>query len=210
MSTYKKRTPSRVYRKIYERHYGPIPKEPNGRTYQIHHIDGDHSNNSPENLKAVTVEEHYNIHYSRGDWAACHFMTSQHLSKSPEEISDLQKKRIADGTHPLAGKNNPCHQMILDGTHRFIGGELQRYHGQRLVAEGKHHLLGGKIQREVNARRLESGNHHLLGPSSNLAMLANGTHPSQSKWTCEHCHKTGTGDGNYKRWHGTRCKSLLE
>ena len=58
------------YRKIYESHFGPIPKEKNGRSYDIHHIDGNHSNNSPENLRAVTIQEHYNIHYEQEDWYA--------------------------------------------------------------------------------------------------------------------------------------------
>ena len=28
------------YRKIYEAHYGPIPKDSDGKTYEIHHLDG--------------------------------------------------------------------------------------------------------------------------------------------------------------------------
>ena len=28
------------YRKIYEKVYGPIPREDNGRSFEIHHIDG--------------------------------------------------------------------------------------------------------------------------------------------------------------------------
>ena len=59
------------YRKIYENHYGPIPKEENGRSYEIHHLDGNHHNNDPKNLKAVRIQEHYDIHYSQGDWSAC-------------------------------------------------------------------------------------------------------------------------------------------
>jgi len=61
----------KFYRKIYEQHHGPIPVESDGRTYEIHHIDGDHNNNDPGNLKAVTVKEHYNIHYAQGDYNAC-------------------------------------------------------------------------------------------------------------------------------------------
>jgi hypothetical protein len=207
MTIYKKRTPSRVYRKIYETHYGPIPKESNGRTYQIHHIDGDHSNNSPDNLKAVTVEEHYNIHYAQGDWAACHFMTSQHINKTPEEISELQNKLVREGTHPLVGKNNPCHQRIKDGTHHFLGGDIQRLHGQKKVSDGTHHLLGGDIQRMANAKRIKRGDHHLLGASANLDMLAKGKHPSQIKKICPHCGKI-CDSANFNRWHGDKCKSF--
>jgi len=28
----------KFYRKIYEQHYGPIPVDSDGRTYEIHHI----------------------------------------------------------------------------------------------------------------------------------------------------------------------------
>jgi hypothetical protein len=59
------------YRKIYEHHHGPIPKDDQGRSFHIHHIDGDHNNNDPTNLKAVSVQEHYDIHYSQQDWLAC-------------------------------------------------------------------------------------------------------------------------------------------
>jgi len=52
------------YRKIYEQYYGPIPRDEQGRSYEIHHIDGNHSNNDPTNLKCVSIQEHYDIHYS--------------------------------------------------------------------------------------------------------------------------------------------------
>ena len=57
------------YRKIYERHYGPIPKDSDGRTYEIHHVDGNHSNNKIENLRLasrshnVLNNNHKNIHF---------------------------------------------------------------------------------------------------------------------------------------------------
>lgn len=51
-----------IYRKIYESHYGPIPIDETGRTYEIHHIDGNSENNDISNLKCVSIQEHYNIH----------------------------------------------------------------------------------------------------------------------------------------------------
>ena len=44
-----------------------------------------------------------------------------------------------------------------------------------------------------------------IGPAGNLARLANGTHPSQMKKTCEHCGKTSSVS-MYARWHGENCK----
>lgn len=107
MNTY----PRINYRKIYEQHYGKIPKDNDGRTYEIHHIDGDHNNNSPENLKAVSIKEHYEIHFSQGDWGACLIMADR-MNLTPEEKSKLAKL----GNH----------QKITNGTHNFIGGDIQR------------------------------------------------------------------------------------
>jgi methionyl-tRNA synthetase len=50
------------YRKIWEQAYGPIPKDGDGRTYDIHHIDGNRKNNSIDNLICLTIEDHYKIH----------------------------------------------------------------------------------------------------------------------------------------------------
>ena len=99
MSIYRKDS---YHRKIYEDHYGPIPKDSAGRSYEIHHIDGNHENNNIDNLLCVSIQEHYNIHYySQGDFKACLIM-SKRMDISPEEKSRLAK--IAN-----AGKNNPSY-----------------------------------------------------------------------------------------------------
>lgn len=46
-----------LHRLIYEDHYGPIPKG-----MQIHHIDGDTTNNDISNLQMVSISEHNRIH----------------------------------------------------------------------------------------------------------------------------------------------------
>lgn len=110
-----------IYRKIYQEHFGSIPKEPNGRSYEIHHIDGNSSNNDPSNLKAVTIQEHYEIHRSQGDWAAC-LLVSKRLKLSPIEISEISrknaKKQFENGTHPFL---NPeiRKKSIVNGTTIF-------------------------------------------------------------------------------------------
>ena len=83
------------HRKIYKEHYGPIPKG-----MDIHHIDGNHANNDPNNLKAVTIREHYDIHYSQGDYGAA-YMVSHRLILTEEERSHIaslaSKKANAEG-----------------------------------------------------------------------------------------------------------------
>ena len=91
------------YRKIYEQVYGPIPKEPNGRKYEIHHIDGNSHNNAPENLVAVSIQEHYNIHYKQGDLAACLRIATK-MKLPAEQVSEIAKlnhlERLKNRTHP--------------------------------------------------------------------------------------------------------------
>jgi hypothetical protein len=186
------------YRKIYEDHYGPIPKEPNGRSYEIHHLDGDHNNNDPKNLVAVTLEEHYNIHYAQGDYGACYMMATQRMNRTPEEIAHIasiqQRARVADGTHHL------------------LGGVIQR----RLVKEGKHHLLSGDIQRRSALERAAKGTLPGQGPKNpfwggkiqkqtQLKRLAAGIHHSQKEWVCPHCNTGGKGSAIYFNWHGDNC-----
>ena len=48
-----KEPPIFLHRRIYEDNYGPIPKG-----CHIHHKDGNTENNSPENLEALSPEEH--------------------------------------------------------------------------------------------------------------------------------------------------------
>lgn len=52
-----KKHKNKQYRKIYENHFGKIPKG-----MHIHHIDGNAENNKIENLICITPEEHALIH----------------------------------------------------------------------------------------------------------------------------------------------------
>lgn len=215
---------TKKYRKIYENHTGPIPKDVEGRSYEIHHIDGNKQNNHPDNLKCVSIQEHYDIHYEQGDWGAC-YLIGVKMKLSPEQLSEVatksNRKQIEDGTHILlSGKiqREQARQQILNGTHPFMrrkdgtsvasdrvkngtntfcGPENNR----KRIAEKTHNWLGPKN----NQRKIEAGTHHLLGPAHNKKRLENGTHPTQIKRTCEHCEKS-CGSGQFGRWHGDKCK----
>jgi hypothetical protein len=187
------------YRKIYESHVGPIPKDSQGRSYHIHHIDGNHHNNSLNNLQAVSIEEHYQIHFDNGDWGACVKLAAQ-LKLTREEREDIAKRvglinqeiqnnLVKSGKHHWLGgvkQTQRNHDWVKAGIHPFLGGDLQR----RRAAEGTHPCLGGEIQRQ-----------------STRKALAEGRHNSQTKVTCEHCGKIASSP-NYNRWHGPKCKSL--
>jgi len=105
MTIYKEpRKSGQFYRKLYETHCGPIPFDQTGRRYEIHHIDGDYTNNDPSNLKAVSLQEHFDIHKSQGDYKACTLLAIR-LRLSPQEISRLssqaQLSLVSQGKHHL-------------------------------------------------------------------------------------------------------------
>lgn len=226
MNTYSKTSRTKInYRKIYESFHGSIPKDSSGRKYDIHHLDGNSHNNEPSNLKAVSIQEHYDIHYQQKDWGAC-LALARRMKKSPELISELARqnalKRVAAGNNPFVGgelatKTNA--RRISEGTHNFLGPK----NNKRKVENGTHHFLGGEIQRKSNQQRLKDGTHHLLGGAQQRALVASGNHPFQNKelhkrmiqngthqscqiLTCPHCGTVGKGSA-MKRWHFTNCKS---
>ena len=180
------------YRKIYEQHYGPIPKESNGRSYEIHHIDGDDTNNNPANLKAVTIQEHYDIHYSQGDLYAA-LLIARKMKKSPEELSKLNRLQNQ--------------KRISDGTHHFSDGKWQSALQQKRLANGSHNFLGEK---NPVYERVKNGTHTVAFTSDSARIMANdrvknGTHPSQTKVSCC-CCRIVTGLSNFVKWHGDKCK----
>lgn len=171
-----------TYRKIYEQQYGEIPKDSDGRSYDIHHIDGNHKNDSPDNLKAVTIQEHYNIHYAQGDWYAC-LRIAEKMKLSPEEISKLAKKnsrkRLADGSHNLLKRSDGsshASDRVVAGTHHFLtdnpnaNGKISK----KLIVEKKHNFITN--------------------------------HPNKIKVKCPYCLLIG-GETNMHRWHFDNCKS---
>jgi hypothetical protein len=89
------------YRKIWETINGPIPKDEEGFSYEIHHIDGNHKNNDINNLKLVTIKEHLEIHLQQEDWFAA-ALIAKRIGLGPDYSSSLQrgKKRPGIGGSP--------------------------------------------------------------------------------------------------------------
>ena len=119
------------YRKIWEKYYQAclLPG------IHIHHIDGNHSNNDIKNLKPVTVQEHFNIHYQQGDYFECYLLSTQHLDLSYEERQELSrknaKKQTDNNVHPFQNKNlqlkNSLKQndLMLKGQHPFQAAHIK-------------------------------------------------------------------------------------
>lgn len=142
-----------IYRKIYEQHHGEIPKG-----YHIHHIDGNHSNNSIDNLACVTAQEHYDIHYSQGDYGACwSLINTGHLTITKEKRSELsrlqQNKLVEEGIHPWQKRKDGT-SLSLD--HSNIIKENVGIIQRELVKEGKHHFLSSNRSPEMEIKRSET------------------------------------------------------
>lgn len=171
------------YRKLWEDKYGPIPYDTSGRRMEIHHIDGDRNNNALSNLKLVTINEHYDIHHSNGDWGACQSIINR-MNINPKEksktCSELAKKRLSDGTHHFLdpdfikldsirkstrnkGSGNPMYGKKASDKTRQKQSESQR----KRVTEGTHHLLSDKHKERMQAKA--------------IIELANGTHVFQQE-----------------------------
>jgi len=224
MNTYKKRTPARIYRKIYEQHNGPIPKDSDGRTFDIHHIDGDDSNNDPQNLVALSIKDHYDVHYRQGDWTSC-MAIEMRMRLSPNLFTELNLQRVKDGTHPWVGdgshqrkiqqdklENSTHHFMkrpdgtsmssdrMRDGTSKFLDAEWQKEKARKSVENGTNNLLTRPDGTNLQTDRIANGTHNLIGEDS----------PTQVKWKCPHCETEGKSLANYKRWHGDKCKNKMD
>jgi HNH endonuclease len=213
--------PTPIYRQIYEQHYGPIPKDEYGKSFHIHHIDGNRSNNDPKNLVALSEKDHYNIHYTQGDYAACGILASR-MDIPFEEMSELSKKArekekeqgtlywSSDKHRDWARKR--AYVMMEQGNNSFYDSEKNREHRLREVSEGRHNSQNVEVNRvrsEKQKQKVLLGEHHLLGGEiqrkSAYKRLSNNNHPSQIKTKCPHCGKS-VDIGNYKRWHGDKCK----
>jgi hypothetical protein len=210
------------YRKIYKSYHGFIPTDEFGRTYDIYHIDGDRTNNNLNNLLALSIQEHYNLHWAQKDYGAC-WLISRKMKLTPEELSALsklvQKIRIDNKTHHFTSSKwqSDNQKMIVEkGTHLFLGGEIQRKVATRrsknksLPAQiasdnGTHNWFGGTHQRKVQKDRIDNGTHNWLGGEAQrkiqLARSANGTHhflgggPNNIKVSCLTCKKETTLPG---------------
>lgn len=162
------------YRKIWIEHFGEIPKDEYGITYEIHHKDRDRSNNDITNLMCVSLKEHFYIHFNAKEYAAAfgimiRMKCIDDLPIGKKELASLAAKTLPDGKkaflRPDVRKKNldSIRERINNGTFHLQSGEIQSRTNKRLVSEGKHNFQTEESRERVRA--------------TNRRMLKNGTHP---------------------------------
>lgn len=214
MTIYSKK--EKGYRKLWVKYHGkPIPVDEFGRSYDIHHIDGDKTNNSKENLLACPIQEHYDIHFRQEDSGACAAIALR-MKLSPELIGELSKKAqqklVDEGKHHWLKENGggyrPDPEVVKQfqlerlelGVHVFQqdGFEEKRLSGyfsslEERKSNGVFHMItnnpGKKFPSNINQK-----------------LLAEGKHSSQKpKKYCQYCNKYFSV-GPYGAHHGEKCK----
>lgn len=122
------------YRRIWISHYGKIPKDANGRSFDIHHLDGNIENNSIENLIAVSVLEHYYLHKDQKEYGAA-AMIARRMKIKPNDLSETVKLQMQElvesGKHNflvkgfVAVKDKDGNTLrVSKSDPRYISGEL--------------------------------------------------------------------------------------
>jgi hypothetical protein len=185
------------YRKLWKEYHGiDIPKDEQGRSYEIHHVDGNRSNNSIENLVCVSIEEHKRIHLEQGDIGSANLIADrfdkvyergwQHSKETKRKMSEAHK-----GINTWS-KGRPNPQKIVECPYcKKIGGQsgMVKYHFDNCLQKPGNEALTRKISEEIKAKYRK--------PKSKITI--------PQPVVCEYCGKKG-GPRAMKRWHFDNCK----
>ena len=189
------------YRKIWIDHYGPIPVDENGITYDIHHIDGNRKNNHISNLIALPLKEHYQIHYDKGEYNAAHLI-SHRLKMTPEERDHINKKLSESKTgKPLSEYHKSrMRKPKTEETRIKMKKPKSESHKQniKLASFGKEY---SSIECP-HCKKLVSSNNAKRWHFDNCPVFTKKQYP---KLKCPHCLKEGSKAGMIQ-WHFDNCK----
>ena len=218
------------YRRVWEREVGPIPIDSNGRTYDIHHIDGNSTNDNLNNLKCVSLQEHYEIHLSQGDYQACQAILIRLAVSANEQteiarLSGLQRRGISrpDMIGDLNPMRNPNYaknlSLVTKGfpksdKGRDAIGNAQRYRiSQKILCMHCGRLINPLSYNQWHGNKCVK-NPNLISEIKDIILKKKNNNfsknnPSNIKKICEYCN-ISAGAGNYKRWHGDNCKRKIK
>ena len=173
------------YRRIWIKANGPIPVDEHGRSFEIHHIDGNRRNNVLENLQCLSTEDHYQLHYDKKEFYAARLI-AQRLGFSLVDVdgwnmSEEGRRRLRESK---LGDKNP---MKNPATAKKVGDALR----------------GRKKSKEAELKRLETAKKN--GTLARTEETKLKMRKPKAKVECPHCKFIG-GVSTTKRWHFDNCK----
>jgi hypothetical protein len=196
------------YLKVWRDANGVTPKG-----NEIHHVDGDHSNNELSNLRMLTIQEHYDVHESQGDLGAC-FLISKRMDMSEEERS-----RLASGwgtytkDSQLGIFSQTTEQRKVSAS---LGGNACKDKGVGIfsMSTTELSLLGtDRFEEKSGIHTLDDSKRRewaVLGAKATTKkLLSEGRHISQTTFHCDQCDRSGKGP-RFKGNHFNNCKQRLE
>jgi len=206
----------KIYRKIWIENYGPIPVDANGRSYEIHHIDGNRGNNDLSNLMCVSIDEHYDIHEKQGDFAACMAIVQRRkelLKDRKKQLSELGKKMWENEDY--RNKMSLASKAAWDGNEerKKQTGERRSKLNQEMFAKGTHPFqkewLKDHVQKlaDICRDRVAKGTHNFQQKEYALASSERAKKRNSVEYVCPNCGKHGKS-AVMKRHHFDRCKLL--
>ena len=173
------------YRQIWEHVFGTIPTDSLGRPYEIHHIDGDRTNNDLTNLKCVSIEEHYQIHLQQGEYGAANLIAER--LKNPLLRVKGYKKPHSEATKAKLRKPKSITKNYRKSKSKAHAEAIRqaRLQAPPRSKESRLKMRESALNRESNF----TGNHIQV--------------------ECPHCSKVGQKNAML-RWHFTNCKIRKE
>jgi len=181
-----------TYRKIYKKHHGSIPVDDTGRTYDIHHIDGDRKNNDIKNLVALSIEDHYLIHLEQNDYQAAAAIRMR-WDKDIAEISKLNsiaaKKRVSGGIHHWLGDGSyqrDQQEKLKSSGDYYQYSQIHKdnisHRNKEYSSQGIHNFQTEESRNAVserNRKNIEAGIHPFckgIGAENSRNRIIDGTH----------------------------------
>lgn len=114
-----------LHREVYKDHHGPIPDG-----WHVHHVDGDHSNNDPDNLEALPGKEHLELHGM--EWSEERLEAQRkHLAEIRKLASEWHASPEGREWHKRHGKKTWEGRDPIVSTCKQCGSEFETYFSDR-------------------------------------------------------------------------------
>ena len=134
------------HRRVWHEHYGDIPVDSNGVSFEIHHINGKHNDNRIENLQCISIHDHYLIHLEQGDAFAVENIVRR--MEENELIAEGKYERLS-----LKGKNHPMYgrthteesRKKISKNHHDVSGKNNPMFGKKHTKESRKAMSENKI-----------------------------------------------------------------